>query len=406
MSESQPRRLGDLAEVTFGYAFPSAQFADRPVGPRLLRGENIGFGTTRWTATKWWSAELANGLDKLALRPGDIVLAMDRPWLAAGLKHAVIRADDLPALLVQRVARLRARERLDQRYLRFVIGSQDFAEYVLAVQTGSTIPHISGRQITDYRLPRLPPLAEQRVIGEVLGGLEDKIGLNTGVVAASRDLAIWELRGSRPDEVIRIGDIAEIRRGIAYTSTGLGSGGVPMVNLANADNYGWLKRAGLKPYSGSYKDRHVARPGALLVTGVEQTWSNEILGWPMLVPIDLGLALFSQDLFLIDFRPEFIWCRLPVWSALFEPVNRAFLEGHIYGSTVARIPREAFENLEVRVPRREDPAIELADTLLSRAWAAETETLALIELRNALLPELLSGRLQVPMAREHVEALE
>jgi type I restriction enzyme S subunit len=40
----------------------------------------------------------------------DVVLAMDRPWIEAGLKFAYLSQDDLPCLLVQRVSRLRARK--------------------------------------------------------------------------------------------------------------------------------------------------------------------------------------------------------------------------------------------------------------------------------------------------------
>ena len=38
-------------------------------------------------------------------KKGDVILAMDRPWIEAGLKWAFVRESDLPAFLVQRVAR-------------------------------------------------------------------------------------------------------------------------------------------------------------------------------------------------------------------------------------------------------------------------------------------------------------
>jgi hypothetical protein len=65
---------------------------------------------------------------------------------------------------------------------------------------------------------------------------------------------------------------------------------MPMVNLANADNFGWLKRSGFKHYTGPSKPRHVAPPGALLVSGVDLTWKLGIIGWPMLLPDDVGPA--------------------------------------------------------------------------------------------------------------------
>jgi len=46
------------------------------------------------------------------------------------------------------------------------------------------------------------------------------------------------------------------------------------------------------------------------------------------------------------------------------PESRARLESRIYGSTVARIPREALEGLRFRCPAPADAAIDDADALL------------------------------------------
>jgi type I restriction enzyme, S subunit len=102
---------------------------------------------------------------------------MDRPWIEAGLKFACVSERDLPCLLVQRVARLRAKTNLDQKYLRYVIASRAFTNHILGIQTGTAVPHISGGQIKSYRL-RLPPFATQRRIADILGALDNKIECN------------------------------------------------------------------------------------------------------------------------------------------------------------------------------------------------------------------------------------
>jgi len=272
---------------------------------------------------------------------------------------------------------------------------------------GSTVPHLNVAEIKELLLPGpLPPLAEQRAIADILAALDDKTESNRRLVDVSRDLARWELQhAAHGGAVVRVGDFAEVGRGLAYTSAGLTGDGIPMIGLANAENFGWLKRSGLKPYSGPHKDWHVVEGESLLVTSVEQTWSNEILGWPMLVPDDLAGALFTQDLYVIRFGPGEAWRTLPVWAAMFSPGSRAWLEGHVYGSTVARIPREAIEGLRVPFPPVDHPAIDIGRSLLQRAWSAEVESRTLAALRDALLPELLSGRLRVPEAREQVEAV-
>ena len=81
---------------------------------------------------------------------------MDRPWIEAGLKYAQVTECDLPCLLVQRTSCLRAKNGFDQDFLRYLISSYDFVQYVKLVQTGTAVPHISGKQILDFEF-QLPP---------------------------------------------------------------------------------------------------------------------------------------------------------------------------------------------------------------------------------------------------------
>lgn len=170
-------QLGDVVDLLAGFPFKSDKYVTHPRAPRLLRGDNVAQGTLRWDGTKRWPREATESLAPYWLRQGDVVIAMDRPWIEAGLKYSLVRETDIPALLVQRVARLRGSDRLYNRFLNYVIGGRDFTEYVLSVQTGTAIPHISSRQIKEFEF-RLPPLNEQRAIAHILGTLDDKIDLN------------------------------------------------------------------------------------------------------------------------------------------------------------------------------------------------------------------------------------
>lgn len=98
--------LGNCIELDTGFPFKSADYTDSEDAVRLLRGDNIGQGSLRWDGVKRWARKEGDGLGVYELRQNDLVLAMDRPWIAAGLKFAKVRTPDLPALLVQRVARL------------------------------------------------------------------------------------------------------------------------------------------------------------------------------------------------------------------------------------------------------------------------------------------------------------
>jgi type I restriction enzyme S subunit len=177
MAETRRVKLGDVADFLTGFPFKSADYTDDASGVRLLRGDNIVQGALRWEGVKRWPASLVDQHELYLLTSGDVVVAMDRPWIEAGLKYAALADEDCPSLLVQRVTRLRETNHIKARYLRYVIGSRAFTEHVLAVQTGTAVPHISGGQIKAFEF-LLPPLPTQEAVTSVLGALDDKIELN------------------------------------------------------------------------------------------------------------------------------------------------------------------------------------------------------------------------------------
>ena len=162
--------LGSEVDLLAGYAFSSGCYSDAPGDIRLLRGDNIMQGYLRWDDAKRWPASDCAAYDRFALREGDVVLAMDRPWVKAGLKRAQISGEDLPCLQVQRTARLRPRQTLREDFLFYLTGSQSFSRHLLEAQTGIGVPHISGKQIESFVFMR-PPLNEQASIAGRLSAL-------------------------------------------------------------------------------------------------------------------------------------------------------------------------------------------------------------------------------------------
>lgn len=162
--------LGQEIDLLAGYAFKSRDYMDAGDGVRLLRGDNIIQGSIRWQDAKLWPSSDLTDFERYRLEVQDVVLAMDRPWVKAGLKRAVISESDLPCLLVQRTARMRTRSGLDHRFLFHLLASSAFVQHILGVQTGIGVPHISGQQIMDFRFRR-PALVEQTRIASLLDSL-------------------------------------------------------------------------------------------------------------------------------------------------------------------------------------------------------------------------------------------
>jgi type I restriction enzyme S subunit len=154
-------KLGRFVSIDIGHAFKSKEFTDQ--GIPLLRGQNIEPGALRWTETKYFPGALLSDFHHLFIDADDIVLAMDRPIISSGLKVARAKLSDLPCVLVQRVARFKKFEGLLPSYLYILLQDISFSNYIQPNQTGSDIPHISGKQILAYPV-EVPNIEEQTEI--------------------------------------------------------------------------------------------------------------------------------------------------------------------------------------------------------------------------------------------------
>ena len=153
-----------------GYSFASQEMMTTPEdGIRLLRGVNIGVGAIRWEDVVYYPESSAAGVSDYTLQVGDLVVGMDRPVIADGMRVARIESDDVPALLVQRVARVRANERTSNDYLRFLLMSRAFVSHYSPITTGVSVPHISAEQIMSFRFPLPSPEQQEAIIRDLSG---------------------------------------------------------------------------------------------------------------------------------------------------------------------------------------------------------------------------------------------
>lgn len=171
-------KLIDVADISVGYPFKSKDFNEEGKGIRLVRGKNVTKRALRWESdTRWWE-QIDSSLDSYLLKAGDIVLGMDGSLV--GKNFARIREEDLPLYLVQRVACIRAKEPEIQEFLWQSIASERFSAYIDSIKTGTSIPHISGKQIGEYDLPDLSVDTMEK-IGSILESIEGKVNINNKI---------------------------------------------------------------------------------------------------------------------------------------------------------------------------------------------------------------------------------
>jgi type I restriction enzyme S subunit len=399
--------LGEFVDVTTGYPFASVHYSHDNSGIRLLRGDNIGQGRLRWAGVKRWPGDLSADYLEYELAENDVVLAMDRPWIEAGLKFSAVSRHDLPCLLVQRVARLRAKQGLDQGFLRWLIASAEFTNYLLGTQTGTAVPHISGDQIRRYRVT-LPPLPEQHAIAEVLGALDDKIEANRRFARCCTELAICQgtdLLSSGEGRWVSLEQVTDVSKGVSYRSDDLVSGRGWLVSLKCVGRDGSFQPEGLKPFSGPAKDAQVVEEGDILVAQTDVTQRAEVIGRPVRVE-RLGFGgRFVASLDFVIVRPHQELTREVLLVLLSQREFRDHALGYCNGTTVLHMNSRAVPGYQFRLPDT-DTATGISvvvQPLFARADVAHRETRIIAALRDALLPKLLSGELRVRDAESLVE---
>ncbi len=149
-------RLGEVADVLAGYPFEGKGYSKE--GVKICGGLIIMPNEIKWQECKRWPTD--EGLEDFLLSEGDIVVALDRPWISDGAKVGLIRSQDLPCLLIQRTARIRSKVVLPA-YLMLMLKLPMLKQHCNI--TEMTVPHISHKDIETYSIP-LPPLAEQKRI--------------------------------------------------------------------------------------------------------------------------------------------------------------------------------------------------------------------------------------------------
>lgn len=181
-SECETRTLGELAPVQTGFAFKSEWFT--PDGVRILRNANIHQGFLEWEDFVRVPESMTDRFAAFLLEVGDIVLTLDRPLVANGLKVACITPDDRPSLLNQRVARFRFDPaQLDADYLYAFLRSALFIDAIRGHDQSLGVPHISPAQVEAVEIP-LPDLTTQR---RLAAGLTHRLAAAEGMVARCRE---------------------------------------------------------------------------------------------------------------------------------------------------------------------------------------------------------------------------
>lgn len=241
---------------------------------------------------------------------------------------------------------------------------------------------------------RVPLQEIQEAAAALLGALDDKIALNERIVKSCDELRTLQLIRHLTESVdttheAPLSSIAEFINGRAFTKGATGTGRM-VVRIAEINSGPGLSTV----YNDiEVSDRHLAHPGDILFA-----WSGSLSVTRWFRPE----AIINQHIFKVLPCPG-----VPKWLA-FELTKAKLKEFRMIAAgkatTMGHIQRHHLDE-PVVAPADSDVARlngELGP-LWDRALVAEQETLALEELRDTLLPKLMSGELRVQDAEKIVE---
>ena len=195
-----------------------------------------------------------------------------------------------------------------------------------------------------------------------------------------------------------LGDLLLLDKGLSYKGQFLTDHGTPMVNLGCFLGRGRFAEKAIKRYSGEYKHRHVVRPLDLVLANTDITQQREVLGSPALVPPqgDLSELIFSHHVFAARFHEGKEFWKAFVYFMLLQDDFRARAAGFATGTTVLALPRDAV--LNVRFPGAPAGLVmafaEMAMPIFERGWKSAEESRTIGTLRDAMLPQLISGEIR------------
>lgn len=306
-------------------------------------------------------------------------------------------------------------------WLRSPLGKESFNNITIgSTQAALTIAGLKGIKFS------IPDLPTQTAIAEILSSLDDKIELNNKINHELENLAQtlfkqWFIDFEFPNEygepykssggemvdselgvipenftISILSEQTELVRGISYSKSELVSKeeGLPFVNLKCFALNGTFRQDGLKYFNGKYKEKHIIQPNDILVAVTDLTQDRVIIGLPILWN-EKEIALPSLDVCIVrndnSALKHFLYYEFKTFrykSRIIEFAN---------GSTVLHLSVKGLETYEYALPN-EDVLIkwnEVISPILGQINNNIRENQELTNLRDTLLPKLISGELEV-----------
>jgi type I restriction enzyme S subunit len=330
--------------------------------------------------------------------PGDVVMTTEAPL------GEIAQLDDRKVALAQRLITLRGKPNLiDNTFLKFLMMSDFIQDQLKARSTGTTVLGIKQSELRKVTLA-VPPLGEQRTIAHIMGTLDEKIELNRrmninleSIIQGVYRAWFEEYDGVDEWDVVPLPAIFDINPLRFLKKEQI----APYLDMSNMPTQGhraiqWINR----PYNSGTKfingDTLLARITPCLENG--KTAFVDFLeesqtGW--------GSTEY------IIFRPK---PPLPpeygYYLARSENLRNYAIQNMTGTSGRQRTPASCFANFSIAVPPADiaNQFGDIAKSVMAMVKSNDEEARTLNNIRNALLPKLMTGKIRIHHSSFFLEA--
>ena len=312
-------------------------------------------------------------------------------------KVSIIKDNDPKGIISQALLLLRAdTNKVLPLYLKYFFSSREGYNAIVSRSSGSVQVNIAKRSVIEQIPLKLPRIKTQRKIVGVLNSIDEKIEENERINnnLLEQALTLYATQFSSLELNGCIGDYCSVKSGFAFKSSWWTNSGIRVIKIGsiNQDNLNLLECSYVDEDKADKAKDFVVKAGDLLIAMTGAT-----IGKFAMVPYSSEMLLVNQRVgkFFLGNNPveklPFIYCTLKQPEVYGEVVNRG------QGSAQPNISASDIMSIPCVIPSQDaindfnNTSQPLFDLIISN----QRENQHLSELRNALLPKLMSGELDV-----------
>lgn len=402
-------RLCDVLQVLHGYAFASEEMSEDLTGnPVIVNIGNFNYrGGFRFHSTR--VREFTGRYpEKFELSPGDLLLAMTCQTPDGSILGlpAAVPDDGRSYLHNQRIGKVVTEPGvLDRRFAYYVFLWSEVNRQLVATASGTKILHTAPSRIGAVEID-LPPLCEQEAISSILSALDDKIAVNDRIAeesdALTREIFRYDFLQSRRNEHLLgwregvLSDICTTQYG--YTASADQGAGPKFLRVKDINKQNWIEWSSVPhcKISDSDRVRYSLSVGDVVVARMADPGKSAIVESPV-------SAVFAS--YLVRLKAESLAHSYYIYGILKSDAYSEYAAASKSGSVQANMNAKVIVGARVVIPPVELLEAHLARILplRRRLTASLHESSVLKELRDTLLPKLMSGEIRVRDAEKVVE---